>query len=207
MLPGPLSPPAHNPILPPACWVSCCMLHQPRHGYYSAAWALSPAHTQALCLSLSLSLSLSPLFMPFGSACPHALRMYFPLPKWNSRNKREPFDEQASTLGDFHRAVQESGHPPCALHTSRGSRGLPEGGKVESALMLPQSPHGGRPAGKRAHSCIPAATPSSSARTPYSLSVVWMQLQLPAWGRPRPVLHSPAEQPRSLGFSALVFTT
>ena len=128
-------------------------------------------------------------------------------PKWNSRNKREPFDEQASTLGDFHRAVQESGHPPCALHTSRGSRGLPEGGKVESALMLPQSPHGGRPAGKRAHSCIPAATPSSSARTPYSLSVVWMQLQLPAWGRPRPVLPSPAEQPRSLGFSALVFTT
>lgn len=74
-------------------------------------------------------------------------------PKWGSRNEREPFGEQAGTLGDVHQAMQESGRPPYALHTTWGSRGLHEGGKVESALRLPQSPHGGRPAGKQAHLC------------------------------------------------------
>ena len=36
---------------------------------------VSLLHTRRLRVFLSLSL----LFMPFGSACPHALRMYFPL--------------------------------------------------------------------------------------------------------------------------------
>lgn len=127
-------------------------------------------------------------------------------PKWGSRNEREPFDEQASTPGDVHQAVQESGRPPYALHTTWGSRGLREGGKGESALSSHRAPtevvqQGSRP------TCVPAATLSSSAWTPSSPSVVWVQVQLPAWGRPGPALHGPAEQPRSLGFSALVFTS
>lgn len=84
--------------------------------------------------------------------------------------------------------------------------GLCEGGKVESALRLPQSPHGGCPAGKQAHLCSCSNAELFCPDPIFPVSCLGAGTA-PSLGTAGPALHGPAEQPSSLGFSALVFTS